>query len=607
MPWGVQVVETTPNLSQRLTRLPDLQLVNAAHPGIRCDAQQLQLRSAEVQQAADQYAQVLVILNISGSSCSIRGYPSVELVSRRGVRLPEVVEHGAGYAFVDHGPEIVTLAPRGTASFAYGGAVMHPRRHKTCKAVAVVVRAPQWKGRLKLALGRSLCMPRIDVSAIGPGPDSPSATFVEPTIVVNDRVRYQRFTGVGAAMTDTSAWLIYDELSAVARARVMRDLYGPHGIHLRWALVPMGASDFTRTGQPYSYDDLPIGESDPDLSHFSIAHDLSYIVPTLRELLALNPQAQIFTTPWSPPAWMKANAAFDDVGLAGKVLPSAYDALARYFVDFIRAYAGAGIPISAIAPVNEPLSGAPFPATSFPEPDEDQWIAQHLEPALRAAGLDPRIYGYDDGWRVPSYPEMLVNGESRTVLSGIAWHCYKGSPGSMTMLHDIAPSLDELVTECSPGISPFAVPEVLIASFRNWASGVLLWNVALDPSGGPVQPPNASCHECTGIATISEQKHTAVFTPTYYQLGQLSKFVERGAHRIASDNFVTYYTQPSGRGAITPGLDDVAFANPDHTRVTMVYNNSPLSIVFRLNYGRRTLTYELGSHATVTLEWNRSG
>ena len=35
-----------------------------------------------------------------------------------------------------------------------------------------------------------------------------------PLITVDESQRYQRFTGVGGAMTDSSAWLIYDELDA---------------------------------------------------------------------------------------------------------------------------------------------------------------------------------------------------------------------------------------------------------------------------------------------------------------------------------------------------------------------------------------------------------
>ena len=428
---------------------------------------------------------------------------------------------------------------------------------------------------------------------------------MEPTIYVRDRVRYQRFAGVGAAMTDTSAWLIHDELSPAGQARLIGELYGASGIHLAVALVPMGASDFTHTGQPYSYDDLPIGATDPDMSDFSIAHDEAYIIPALRQVLAINPQAEVFAVPWSPPAWMKSNAAFGDLGFSGTLLSSAYQPLADYFADFIRGYVGAGIPIAAIAPVNEPLAASPFPATSFPEPDEDRWITQNLWPTLRAAGLNVKIYGYDDGWRLPSYPQELINGTARDALSGIAWHCYQGNPDSMTIVHDLAPSLDESVAECSPGISPYPVPEVMIASLRNWATSVLLWNLALDPSGGPVQPPNSGCTGCTGPVTISEQNHTASLNLAYYQLGQVSKFVEPGARRIASNSFVTYYTLASGQGATAAGLDDIAFVNPDQSRVIVAYNNSPSPIEFSVSYRSRSLTYQLAPGATVTLEFNR--
>jgi len=134
---------------------------------------------------------------------------------------------------------------------------------------------------------------------------------------------------------------------------------------------------------------------------------------------------------------------------------------------------------------------------------------------------------------------------------------------------------------------------------------VLLWNLALDPSGGPVQPPNSGCTGCTGPVTISEQNHTASLNLAYYQLGQVSKFVEPGARRIASNSFVTYYTLASGQGATAAGLDDIAFVNPDQSRVIVAYNNSPSPIEFSVSYRSRSLTYQLAPGATVTLEFNR--
>lgn len=78
-----------------------------------------------------------------------------------------------------------------------------------------------------------------------------------PVIVVNDQVGYQRFSGLGAALTDSAAWLIYDELSSADRTTVMQDLFGPGGIHLNFLRIAMGASGAMTNGPAYSYDDMP--------------------------------------------------------------------------------------------------------------------------------------------------------------------------------------------------------------------------------------------------------------------------------------------------------------------------------------------------------------
>ena len=71
-----------------------------------------------------------------------------------------------------------------------------------------------------------------------------------PVIDVNDQVHYQRFEGLGAAMTDSSAWLIYDELPAQQRTALMQALFGDPraqnslgapAIHLNFLRVGIGA------------------------------------------------------------------------------------------------------------------------------------------------------------------------------------------------------------------------------------------------------------------------------------------------------------------------------------------------------------------------------
>ena len=146
---------------------------------------------------------------------------------------------------------------------------------------------------------------------------SPAQPQGVPLIDLNEQLRYQRFSGLGAAMTDSSAWLIYDQLTPSDRLRLMQDLFATSGIHLNFLRVPMAASDFTVSLAAYSYDDTPAGQTDPSLSQFSIAHDLAYVIPVLQQALQLNPGLQILANPWSPPGWMRANGSLDNINDQG--------------------------------------------------------------------------------------------------------------------------------------------------------------------------------------------------------------------------------------------------------------------------------------------------
>jgi glucosylceramidase len=318
-------------------------------------------------------------------------------------------------------------------------------------------------------------------------------------------------------------------------------------------------------------------------------------------MLAIDPSIGLLASPWSPPPWMKTNQSYDNLDGAATLLPSAYAAFADYFVDFLQAYAARGIDVGAITPGNEPQGRSEFPGMTWSAADEADWIVNDLEPALSAADLHPQIYGWDSGGST-AYPEALLASPAGDALAGIAWHCYGGLDG-MSALHAADPGVTEIVSECSPGIIPYAVPEVVIGAMRDWASEVELWNLALDPDGGPVQPPNHGCQHCTGLATINEQTGTYQLRLGYYQLGQISKFVEPGAVRVGSERFVRDYRLPSGKYGITAGLDDVALLNPDGSRVLVAYDNASSAARFAVQWHGRAFTFRLASHETVTFTW----
>jgi glucosylceramidase len=424
-----------------------------------------------------------------------------------------------------------------------------------------------------------------------------------PVIQVHPSLTYQRFRGAGGAMTDTAAWLIEDELRSGARNRLMHNLFTTRGIDLNMIRVPIGASDFTALQTPYSYDDMPAGQSDPTLSHFSIAHDQAYIIPALRQAISLAPRTFLMASMWSPPGWMKTNDQLGNQADTGSLLPSAYGPLAAYFVRFLEAYAQQGLFIQGLSPQNEPGQGAFYPAMNETADEEADFIHWHLVPALRAAGLDPEIFGFDGPWAGGArFAFGLLRTPAVSDLAGIATHCYYGSPTVMAALHHAAPQLDEIESECSPGAKGYPDSELEIGSLRNWASAVELWNIALDQRGGPVQPPNDGCRRCTSIAVVSTITHRVRLTLNYYELGQLTRFVVPGAVRIASNSLVAYgYNKRTGT-IVPPGLSDVAFLDPNGQEVLLAYNGGA-PIRFAVQQGSESFAYQLGTGETATFVW----
>jgi glucosylceramidase len=210
------------------------------------------------------------------------------------------------------------------------------------------------------------------------------------TFSVDSSRRYQSMDGFGASITDSSARVLY-RLSRPQRAAAMRSLFAND--KLSFLRQPMGASDFVE-GPHYTYDDVPAGKTDYRLRHFSIAHDRKQILPLLRRALALNSKLKVMGTPWSPPAWMKTNQSL----VGGRLIdsPRIYDAYARYFVKFVRAYKRAGAPIYALTLQNEPQNRKPnaYPGMDMPVRQEAKLI-EALGPKLQRAGLRTKLLGYD--------------------------------------------------------------------------------------------------------------------------------------------------------------------------------------------------------------------
>ncbi|HEX8866446.1 MAG TPA: discoidin domain-containing protein, partial [Lentzea sp.] len=431
-----------------------------------------------------------------------------------------------------------------------------------------------------------------------------TAASTHPTIVVDPDRGYQTMDGFGASITDSSAELL------AGRPDTMRELFDPvHGIGVSFLRQPVGSSDFTAAEEHYTYDDVPAGQTDFALEHFSVRHDEAKILPLLRQAKRLNPKLEVMATPWSPPAWMKTNESL--VGGRLKDDPAIYDAYARYLVKFVQAYARAGVPIDFLSVQNEPQNRTPdaYPGTDMPVAAQLK-VIEALGPKLR--GSRTKILGYDHNWAThpndgtaeADYPYQVLRSPAAKWLAGTAYHCYYGAPAAQTALHNAFPDKGIWFTECSgskgatdPPAKVFSdtlrwhARNVVLGTTRNWARSAVNWNIALDSTGGPH---NGGCGTCTGLVTV--QPDGSVTTDAeYYTIGHLSKFVKPGARRIASTSFGT--TGWNGQ------IMDAAFRNPDGSTALVVHNENDEPRTFAVTVGDRTFEYTLPGGALATFTW----
>jgi len=415
-------------------------------------------------------------------------------------------------------------------------------------------------------------------------------------IDVDPARRYQSIVGFGAAVTDASAWLIQTRLDETQRAALLAELFGRDGgIGLSFTRIPIGASDFSRSH--YSLDDLPTGETDPQLAHFSIEPTRAELLPVLRAARALNPELRIVASPWSPPGWMKTSGSL----VHGRLLPEAQSALAIYLVRFSDAFAAEGVPIYALTLQNEPDFDPPdYPGMRLEPAERARIIGQFLGPMLSGRTAAPLILDWDHNWDKPESPlQVLADPHAARYIAGVAWHCYNGNVQAQSTVRAAHPDKDAYFTECSGGewdadfgsSLRWFVRELIIGSTRGWARGIVLWNLALDEHHGPHA---GGCADCRGVVTIDSASGAVTRNVEYYVLAHASRFVRPGAHRIESTSGIK-------------GLPTVAFENTDGSLALIVLNDAPRQRRFSVRSGNTSFDYALPAGAVATFVWNPKG
>jgi glucosylceramidase len=409
-----------------------------------------------------------------------------------------------------------------------------------------------------------------------------------PVIRIEPDQQFQSVEGFGYTLTGGSAMLLH-QLAGPERAKLLQELFGRGGssIGVSYLRVSIGASDLD--AEVFSYDDLPPGQTDPDLVHFNLSKDTLHLIPVLKEILAIVPDLKIMGSPWSAPVWMKDNGN----SKGGSLKPQYYGTYARYFVKYIQAMQARGIAIDAVTPQNEPQHGGNNPSMVMSAAQQADFIKNHLGPAFQSAGLDTRIIIWDHNCDNPGYPIAILNDPAaKAFVHGTAFHLYGGDVGALSTVHDAHPDRDLYFTEQWTGANgefggdlKWHIKNVVIGTMRNWSRVALEWNLASDPSYNPHTP--GGCTECKGALTIDGQ--TVTRNVAYYIIAHASRAVPPGSVRLGSN--------------VTGQLANVAFRTPEGKTVLLVLNESDDLQSFNVEAGGKWIVTSLGAGTVGTFVW----
>jgi glucosylceramidase len=415
------------------------------------------------------------------------------------------------------------------------------------------------------------------------------SVFVEPNIT------FQKFMGIGGAITDASAE-IFAKLSKEKQQELLDAYYTTDkGIGYSLLRTTIHSSDFgTNT---YTY----IKEGDAALKTFSIEPDQKYRLPMLKRAIATaGGKLLTYATPWSPPAFMKNT---NNMLKGGVLLPEFYQEWANYYVKFIKAYEKEGIPIWGTSTQNEPLATQTWESCLYTAEGERDFIKNYLGPTLKKEGLgDKKIVIWDHNRDLMYHRANVIysDPEASKYVWGLGFHWYETWTGAEQNFNNVRkvqeayPDKNLMFTEgCLerfdatkfqfwPNAERYGI--AMINDFNNGTTAWTDWNILLDQNGGPNHVGNFCFAPIHADTTTGE----LIYTPSYYYIGHFSKFIKANAKRVSS-------------AVSRTTLSSASFINTDGKVVTVVMNATDAAIDYNLYVHNSKVKINIPAHGIQTL------
>ena len=417
----------------------------------------------------------------------------------------------------------------------------------------------------------------------------------EISIFVNPNKTFQKFMGIGGAITDASS-IVFATLSKAKQDEFLKAYFSKEeGIGYTLLRTHIHSCDFSKGSYTY------VSDEDKELKTFDISPDKELRIPLIKKATAMaGGKIPLYVSPWSPPAFMKTN---NNMLQGGKLLPEYNDAWALYYAKFIKAYEKEGMPIWGLTIQNEPMATQRWESCIYSAEEERDFLKNHLGPTLEREGLgDKKIIVWD-------HNRDLINNRANTIFDdpeaskyawGIGFHWYETWTGGQPMFTNLGnikesyPDKNLVFTEgCNerfdakkyqywPNAERYG--RSMINDFNQGTVAWTDWNILLDETGGP----NHVMNLCFAPIHADTKTGELVYTPSYYYIGHFSKFIRPDAKRVST---------VSSRSV----LETTSFLNVDGKMVTVVMNPTDDKIKYKLYVGMEAVEEEILPHAMQTL------
>ncbi len=422
--------------------------------------------------------------------------------------------------------------------------------------------------------------------------DENSSRRLPNIVAIDESKTYQEIEGFGGAFTEATAYTL-SRMSPDKRAAAIKAYFHPQeGIGYTLCRTHINSCDFSLKN--YAYCEVP---GDTELKNFDISRDRRWLIPLIKDAMAVpGAKFKLFSSPWSPPAWMKDNGQMNH---GGHLLPQYRDVWARYYARYIKDYAKEGIEIWGLTVQNEPAAVQRWDSCIYSAEDERDFVRDHLGPVLEKEGLNHVkiiIWDHNKDIIFERAEPVLSDPQAAKYVWGVGFHWYSGDQfDHLDKVHDAFPNTKLLFTEgCQEGgvhLYSWDVGERyghdIIGDLNSWTVGWVDWNMVLDERGGPNHVDNL----CDAPIIADTQRNELHFENSYYYLGHFSKYIRPGAVRI-------------GCVSNKPELEATAFRNPDGSRAVVVMNRSDRELEFGLQVSGKVAKTKSPPHSIMTLLYN---